>query len=316
MDDQMTIDRSAQPTADQDRWVVLRNRKSGNAKDEDEELDAAIAELGEVEVVELDPDSDLSGRARQAAKDGASVVVAAGGDGTAMAVARGLCGTGTAMGILPQGTFNFFARGLGLPEDRVEAARALRVASRSRLSLGAVEGEVFLNNVSFGIYPAILKDREEVYASWGRSRVAAYWSVIRTFMKAQRPLRATLTLDGVERKVVTPLIFVARSAYQLDHFNLPGIEAVRDDRMVVFVGKRTGKRGLFLQAWHLWRGSMQVGRDIEVLTARELTVKTDRPRVLVACDGEKARLQSPVHLTMKDDCLDVLIPATDSEETP
>ena len=301
---------SAEPRPDPDRarWVVLRNRKSGRAQEKDAALDAAIAALGEAEVIALDPGADLAARARATAERGADVVVAAGGDGTAMAVARGLCGTGTALGILPQGTFNFFARGLGLPEDREAAARALTTARRHRLSLGALEGEVFLNNVSFGIYPAILKDREELYRSWGRSRLAAYWSVLRTFARAQRPLRATLTLDGVEREVVTPLIFIARSAYQLQFFNLPGVEAVQKDRMVVFLGARQGRRGLFLQAWHLWRGTMQEGRDIEVLTAREIIVRTRRRRVLVACDGEKARLPSPVHLAMMDDCLDVLIP--------
>ncbi|GGL55068.1 diacylglycerol/lipid kinase family protein [Wenxinia marina] len=291
------------------RIVVIRNRMSGLGEAARESLEAAIRTLGDrAEVVEVDPGDDIGAKAREAAKSGAAIVAAAGGDGTIMGVAQGLAGSSAALGVLPLGTFNFFARGLGLPEDAEEAARVLSQGRRMPMSLAAVDGQLFLNNVSMGIYPAILQEREAVYKSWGRSRLAAYWSVVKTFLKAQAPLKVTLDVDGRQRRYVTPLIFVARSAFQLEHFNLPGKSEVERDRLAIFVGSRTGRAGLFLQAWHLLRGTMKEGRDFDLLPADRVRVDTRRRTVLVACDGEKFRLPSPVTVEMKKNVIDVVVP--------
>lgn len=295
--------------------MVIRNSKSGRAEAQDAFVQAALDRLGPTaRLVTFEPGTDPAGKARQAAEEGADIVIAAGGDGTIMGVANGLVGTDAAMGVLPAGTFNFYARGLGFPEDVEAAADANLNGSVACLSLGAVGDQIFLNNASIGVYPTILKNREEVYRSWGRSRLAAYWSVIKTFLRVQRPIRMTLTVDGVERRMVTPLLFVGRSVYQMEMFGLPGREAVERDELVAFVGTRGGRRGLFLQAWHLMRGTMREGRDFDVLTGREMIVRTRRKRVLVACDGEKFRMDSPIRFAMRDRCLNVIIPRTKDEE--
>ena len=294
-----------------DRITVIRNRSSGKGNTSSDVVEAAMRRLGgQARLVEVAPKDDLAARAREEAQSGADIVVAAGGDGTIMAVANGLAGTGAAMAVLPLGTFNYFARGLDLPEDPVEAAETILSGRRQRISLGAVADRVFLNNVSIGIYPAILKERETVYRAWGRSRLAAYWSVLKTFARAQRPLRIDLEVDGESHTYVTPLVFVARSAFQLEHFNLPGSEAVADDKLVIFVGTRRGRWGLVLQAWHLVRRSMKEGRDFDVLTGTRLVATTRRRQVLVACDGEKFRVPSPVEIEMRPDILDVIVPGT------
>lgn len=292
-----------------DRITVIRNRSSGKGNSVAEAVEAAMRRLGaQARLVEVAPGDDLSARARAEAEAGAEIVVAAGGDGTIMGVANGIAGTGTAMGVLPLGTFNYFARGLDIPEDPVAAAEAILDGRRRSISLGAVADQLFLNNVSIGIYPSILKERETVYRIWGRSRLAAYWSVLKTFARAQRPLRIELEVDGVRQSYVTPLVFVARSAFQLELFGLPGSEAVADDRFVVFVGTRSGRWGLVLQAWHLVRRSMKEGRDFEILIGTRLKATTRRRQLLVACDGEKFRLSSPVEVEMRPNVLDVLVP--------
>lgn len=292
------------------RIVVIRNRHSGKGDTATEAVQAVLERLGErAQLVEVAQGDDLAARARSEAEGGAAIVVAAGGDGTVMAVANGIAGTGAAMAVLPLGTFNYFSRGLGLPEDPVAAADTILTGRHHCLSVGAVAGSLFLNNVSIGIYPAILRERESVYRVWGRSRLAAYWSALKTFARAQRPLRITLDIDGSSRRFVTPLVFVARSAFQLEMFGLPGQEAVASDKLVVFIGTRRGRWGLFLQAWHLVRRSMKEGRDFEVLTGERLTVATRRPVVLVACDGEKFRLPSPVEVEMRSNALNVIVPA-------
>ena len=88
------------------------------------------------------------------------MVVAAGGDGTMNAVASALIGTETAMGVLPLGTLNHFAKDLKIPLE-LEGAVATIVTGRIvPIDVGEVNGHIFLNNSSIGIYPWIVRERE------------------------------------------------------------------------------------------------------------------------------------------------------------
>lgn len=301
-------------TATTGPFVLIANRKSGTNRRDKAALDRACAVLGDgTRLVTWDADDDLGQVVKNAIDDGAGCIVAAGGDGTAMAVADVMLGTGVPMGCLPLGTFNYFARGLGLSEDPEEAARALRASIPREIAVGLVGGHVFLNNASLGIYPTILKERESIYARWGRRRIMAHWSVIRTFLQFQRPMRLHLTVDGKETDVRSPLLFVARSAYQLDLFNLDGGLAISDDQMAVLLGRARNRWGLFKLAWRLVTRRMRQGRDYDLVTARRLRVETDRKRALVAYDGEKRRAASPFDFCMSGDRrLTILLP----EDTP
>ena len=84
------------------------------------------------------------------------VVVAAGGDGTINAVANAVLGSGCAFGALPQGTFNYFGRTHGIPEDIAEATRALLRARAQPVQVGLVNNRLFLVNASLGLYPPFL----------------------------------------------------------------------------------------------------------------------------------------------------------------
>ena len=96
-------------------------------------------------------------RAWAEAHDGA--LVAAGGDGTLNAVAQVAHGLGCPMGVLPHGTFNYFARSHGLPLDLDEGMRALLRAEPRPVQVGQVNGRVFLVNASLGLYPQIVPSR-------------------------------------------------------------------------------------------------------------------------------------------------------------
>jgi len=103
--------------------------------------------------------------ARSAAEEGVDIVVAHGGDGTVNEVANGLAGTGTAVGILPGGLANVFARSLGIPEDAVEAAGMLleRIGSGApprRVPLGRIDDRYFVANAGVGFDATIVRQVE------------------------------------------------------------------------------------------------------------------------------------------------------------
>jgi diacylglycerol kinase family enzyme len=297
------------------RICVICNENSGRNSREAEAIQTAMDVLGPGAVLRQVKGEDIDDAARQAVADGFDSIVAAGGDGTIMTVAGTLMDQGRRFGVLPFGTFNYFARGLGIPEDPRGAAEVILAGTTRRVSLAEANGQVFLNNISLGIYPAILRTREDVYARWGRRRVAAHWSAAKTFLRFQRPLFLTIRADGQELRVRTPLLFVARSAYQLESFGLAGKDCVEEGRFAVFVAPDTGRMGMFHKAFRLVRRTMAEGRDFDLVCAEEVTIATRSRHLTVACDGEKVRLRTPLRLRIHPDALEVFAPPVAVAET-
>jgi diacylglycerol kinase family enzyme len=92
--------------------------------------------------------------ARRAVQENSQIIVAGGGDGTVNAVANELIGTSISLGVLPLGTLNHFARDLHIPLDLDDAALNLFTGRALPIDVGEVNGRIFLNNSSLGIYPA------------------------------------------------------------------------------------------------------------------------------------------------------------------
>ncbi|WP_226623309.1 diacylglycerol/lipid kinase family protein [Alloyangia pacifica] len=298
---------------DNRKICVILNEHSGDHPDKEsrrETLTRLFTENGlEAELIGLTPERPILDTARKAAGNGCAMVVAAGGDGTIGAVAAAAHEAGVPMGVIPQGTFNYFARGLDIPEDAEGAVRILASGRLREISLGEVNGEVFLNNASLGIYPLILRTREGVYQRWGRSRVAAYWSVVLALAGFRKPLRLQVEVDGRKTEMRTPLAFVANSAYQLEQFNLDGADAIRDGDFVLFTSKGTSRWELVRASLRLAMGKAQKGEEFGFVTGREITLHTHRPRALVARDGEKELMETPIRFRRRPEPLRVMVPA-------
>lgn len=291
------------------RVTLIVNDKAGrqDAEARAEEVRARIAPL--VREFVLRPVRDggqIAAAARAAAKEG-GIVAALGGDGTQSAVAGALAGSDAVMAVLPGGTFNYFARELGV-ETLDAALDALAAGHTARRDLGSVNDRIFINNASFGLYPHILRQREEIYRRWGRSRLLAYWSVLVTLADLREPMHLTVTAEGRERDFHTPLAFVARSAYQLETLGLDGAEAVRAGHFALFLAKNTSRAGLLAAALRLAAGQTVRGADFDLVLTDDLLIETRSPRKLVALDGEKERMAAPFRLRVLRDALRVIVP--------
>ena len=250
---------------------------------------------------------DLPAVAERAGRSDSEIVVAGGGDGTIAAVATGLLDSPKALGILPLGTFNYFARRLGIPLDLDGALEIIAGDAAPRaVSVGEVNGRVFLNNSSIGLYPAILKQRETTYRRFGRSQAAAYLSAAFVLIRPPGFLHLEVTADGKPTARRTPLLFVGVNPHQMADFGIPGYECVDDGRLAIYVTRP-------LSAGEMWglglRGflrGLHGANELEVMCAEELLVGVKRKRVRVAMDGEIARLRSPLRYRLRKDALRVL----------
>ncbi|MGR3783902.1 MAG: diacylglycerol/lipid kinase family protein [Albimonas sp.] len=303
----------AAPRARQDESCVILNAGSGKRRAEAlaATLEREFARQGLPARLRLiRKGSDLEGAAREAADEGFGTVVAGGGDGTINAVAGAIAGTGARLGVIPLGTFNYVARSLGLPETPEAAVGVLATGRPRPLPLGEVNGRVFLNNASLGAYAKILETRESVYRRFGRSQLAAHWSVVTALAEYRSPLDARVTVDGEARRLHTPLAFVANNAFQLEQFDFhESAERVRGGEFALFLAPDREPFDLIRFAAALGLKQLKPGRDFEMLYGKEIVVETRRPRRLVARDGEREKMTGPFRFLRKDGALEVLAPA-------
>lgn len=301
---------------------IILNAGSGkrDAKSQPDAITAAFSELGSPCTIKLVEDgSQIEACARAAVVEGFTTIVAAGGDGTICGVASALRGSETAMGILPLGTFNYFARSLDLPMDLEPAVKVIVEARSRALRIATVNGQVFLNNASLGAYPAILETREDIYKRWGRSRVAAYWAVVKTLSTVRPPLQLRITADGDTRTVRSPLVFVVNNAYQLTQLALEGGDHIEDGKLVVFVAPDAGRIEMIRMAVRIalgrglpeWKFAIFGGTDILI----ERLGRRSGHRQTIARDGERERLAGPFRFQVIENALTVLVPQTDSGAT-
>jgi diacylglycerol kinase family enzyme len=169
-------------------------------------IEAALADGGRTGELLICRPAELLHVATQAAATAVArgtAVVAVGGDGSLNTVAQAAHAAGCAMGVVPYGTFNYFARTHGLPTDPAAAMRLLLDARPMPVQVAAINDQVFLVNASLGIYPELLQDREAYKARFGRSRWVAFVAACATLLRAQRRLRLHIEMGATVRDVQT-----------------------------------------------------------------------------------------------------------------
>ena len=146
----------------------------------------------------------LTAKAAELAAAGEPIVAVAGGDGTLMHAAKGLVGTPAALGILPCGTMNVFARELGIGSRRFDVAlQAMRGAARQQVDIFAVNGRPFLQLAGFGPDAAIIK---RITPKLKKHLGAAAHVVTAVKVAVERHATITLTLPDGEQISATQVI--------------------------------------------------------------------------------------------------------------
>jgi len=304
------------PRPDAPLFIVL-NAGSGHSETElrrstIEEVLAAAGRSCHLEMVD-DPTQLESIAKRLAAQALASsgILVAAGGDGTINTVAHQAVLAGCTFGVLPQGTFNYFGRTHGIPEDLTEAVYALLRAEVQPVQVGLLNNKIFLVNASVGLYPKLLEEREHDKQQYGRSRVVAFFSAIKIALRPHRHLRITLELDGKERRLRTTTLFVGNNRLQLEQVGMDGLTtAVEEGQLVAIAPRPMGKLGLL---GLLVRGML--GRlkdaDVEAFAFKRLTVRMPavygRRRMKVAADGEVSQMAMPLEFRVLEGRLALMV---------
>ncbi len=251
--------------------------------------------------------------ARSAARDGAELVLACGGDGTINEVVNGLARSAVPLALLPAGTANIFAHELRLPLDPVRAARTVVRSSPKRLALGraswrdsagARRERYFLSIAGVGFDAYIVHRLARASAMrWG---VAAYVrEALRQAMRYTFP-EFTCRLDGSERRA-TFMVLHRTSIYAGWLHLAPGMDVFSPNLRACLFTSRSRAR-YFLYALTVLLRSHTHLRDVHLLDVRRAECTTDSSSpVFFEVDGELAGTL-PATFEIVPEALTLLLP--------
>jgi diacylglycerol kinase family enzyme len=293
------------------RIAVIVNTRAGTAAGHPriaaEMTDLFRAAGSDVDVIEPREGQDLTEVAREASQH-ATIVTAAGGDGTVNSVAAGVVHSHAALGVLPLGTLNHFARDLHIPFDLPEAV-AIVVAGRvGRVDVGEVNDAFFLNNSSIGLYPSIVDEREALrrhgHGKWPAMAIATVQVLGR-----YRGVRVTIEVEGRRRTWRTPFVFIGNNGYEIDGLRLGERARLDEGKLFVYLAPRLRAYQLPLLLIKALIGRARRSGDFEIVPAAELWIDTAKVRRRrVALDGEVEVMQTPLHYRTRPKALRVIVP--------
>ncbi len=218
-----------------------------------------------------------------AAQSGAETVLAIGGDGTAVEVARGLIGTPAALGVIPAGTGNDFIKTLGLPKDPLAALDFVLAHPARDTDVGDVNGRLFLNEIGTGFDVTVL-DFAQKAKRFCRGLLPYLYGVIRTLFHF-RGIQLSYAMDGGE--MVTKDVFVIAVANGgVIGGGIPiAPEAQADDGLLdVVVVNKICSRNLPARLIGLMRGKILSFPETQFIRAKKVFFSADKMRVNI--DGE------------------------------
>jgi diacylglycerol kinase family enzyme len=273
--------------------VLLYNPKSGGGKAERFSLDEQARSRG-ITPIELTPGADLGQLARDAVAAGADALAAAGGDGSQAIVAAIASELDLPYACVPAGTRNHFALDLGVDRDDVVGALDAFVdGGERRVDLAEVNGEVFVNNVSLGLYATAVQ--RPGY------REAKLRTLLDTVPDVVGPEGSGLDLTwagpGGHTHQAGAAVLVSNNRYRLGFAVGSGTRPRIDDGLlgITVASAPTGaeNRRHPQRPWREW-------------SAREFTVDSDGP-VPAGIDGEAVTLEPPLRFQIRPGALRVRI---------
>jgi len=267
--------------------------------------DAAVA--AGVEVIDLAKEVDVASVVRQRLREDRRLFIAAGGDGTVNSVVQPLVNTDATLAVIPAGTYNHFARDLGIPLDWKEALDVAVKGESRQIDVARVNDRFFVNNVSMGLYPELVARREERgrdYPRWKARLYAAYIT-----LRKYPHVSFTVETEHHQEVIRTHVFMVSNNSYDLSRM---GIEAPRsrmtDGRLSVYWLPHLPRIALMKFAAHYLAGRVTTTPGFRMFRTQRMKVQSRHRRLHVGIDGEVHLLPTPLTITIVPQALLVKVP--------
>ena len=291
-------ERPAEPPAKHP--YLIMNPKSGGGKVEKFDLKRKAEELGaEVFLIGGSEPVDVAKVAREAVAQGADLLGVAGGDGTQALVAGIAAQHGLPFVVISAGTRNHFALDLGLNRDDPSACLgALSDGIELRVDLGMINGQVFVNNASFGAYAEVVET-----PAYRGDKLNTTLNLLPDLLQGQRGTRLSARAEDDTEFRSPQALLVANNPYGTGDIAGLSRRARLDGGLLGVIGVKVRN---VQQAVDLLRGRRAVG--VRVLSTKKIEITADAPQIPVGVDGEALSMSTPVVCTISPGALRVWVP--------
>ena len=269
----------------------------------------AEAELSGLEVLQVTPQLDCAALIRERLDRGQRLFVAAGGDGTINTVVQPLINSEAVFGVIPVGTYNHFAKDLGIPLPWKEALDVVVNGTVKQVDSARINDRFFLNNISMGLYPELVAKREAKgrdYPRW-KARLFAAWSTLQHYPH----IAATLESANHHEVVKTHVLMISNNCYDLSRM---GIEASRmgleEGRLSVYWLPHMPRLVLMSFVAHYLAGRVHHAPGFRSFRTARIMMNSPRKQLDVGVDGEVMTFTTPLVITTVPQSLLVKVPRT------
>lgn len=285
--------------------TIIVNEASGSAVERLDELESSLSRAGlDARVIRV-RGPQIAEKATVAA-DAGSIIVAAGGDGTVSSVASVAVRTGATLGVIPLGTLNHFARDCGIPLDIDQAIAVIRAGHTRDIAVGEVNGAIFVNNASLGLYPRLVWERQMEQRRGHGKWVSFAIALVRTW-KRYPTVTARVDVDGVAFVKRTPFLFIGNGEYRAEGFALGTRASLDSPILSVYLAPGVGRFEMLTLPFRALGGRLADDLKFESLMARDVTIETGRHQIALAVDGELTTVRPPIRCAVHPRALRLLV---------
>lgn len=238
----------------------------------------------EPQVYRTTPEDTGTGLARRMAEEQVELVIAAGGDGTIHAVASGLVGSRSIMGIIPTGTMNNLAHSLSIPDTIPDACTAIATGVTRTIDVGKVNDHIFIEVAGVGLEASLFPAAEEIKHHGFLSTVHGAASGLKTLL-GFKPTRLSIS-GGRGRRLYTALqVTICNAPFYGVHFQIAPTIRMDDGMLDMVVYRDFSKLEYLRHAISISQGRRPYQPKIQILRIKSVHIDAAQPLDIQA-DGE------------------------------
>ncbi len=301
-------------------FIAILNRDGGTLRTTD--LDAlsdymrkAISGAGhEIEIEIVAGGAIVDALRRAAAREDVDVVLAGGGDGTVSAAAATLMNTGKALAVLPAGTMNLFARGLGISLTLEEAIDGYAHGHSREVDIATANGEPFVHQFSIGLHARLVQLRSRFEYSSRIGKILASWRA--AFAVIFHPPAIDISLDIGDTEIRTRTTGAGISNNVFGDGHLPYADRPDGGVLGIYLSNAAKRLEILWFFFAMMRGRWKDLEKVEIHECETAVLKILSPLRRHPCviDGELRRLEKETVLKIQPKALRVLVPALETVE--
>jgi len=291
--------------------VLVSNKGSGSSEGKGFSTKELLLEFSKYSIVpdiyhidELTHDEILG----QIDSSNYDVVAAAGGDGTVNFAAGLIAGKDISLGVIPSGTLNHFAKDLNIPLTPETSVELIAKGRASYVDTASVNGRLFLNNSSIGLYPHTVRKRDAQQAKLGRgkwlSMLYGIYSVLKSF-----PLYAVrINTENDTMLFRSPIVFIGNNEYSIDLFSMGTRKSLTKGKLSLYLAKSNTRFKMLKLLFAAFFNRLKKSDDLEMRLADEITIESRKRNLSVSLDGEVEIMEPPICFRISSKNLKVILP--------